>query len=91
MPQPFRTLTTSSMLDASKNQKYPESPVSLTAVPEPVEPSGLVQSAVTLKRPPFRQSAVSLDWQMGGTPPVTFRTCVVVDWPSLLETVRVTV
>ena len=51
MAQPFRTLTTASMLAESKNQKYPESPVSGMPLPWPDEPSGFSQSAVTLKRP----------------------------------------
>ena len=55
MAHPFRTLTTASMLAESKNQKYPESPVSGMPLPWPDEPSGFSQSAVTLKRPSFRQ------------------------------------
>ena len=51
--QPFRTFTTISVFVGSKNQKYPEPSVSGTAVPAPLVPSGVVQLAMTWKRPPY--------------------------------------
>ena len=50
------------MFDASKNQKYPESSVSETAVPAPLVPSGLTQLALTWKRPPPRQRKPAPCW-----------------------------
>lgn len=56
---PLTTLTASSMFAASKNQKYPASPVKGTALAEPVWPSGVPQVASTRKRESSRQSAVA--------------------------------
>ena len=49
--QASRTFTVTSMLEESKNQKYPESSVRPTTVPSPLEPSVFVQWVETAKRP----------------------------------------